>query len=107
MLKGILDQIQQNVFGQELYPTLEEKAANLLYMLVKDHIYFDGNKRLAAILFLEFLNRNQALYDEERNMVLSNDALVAITLMLAESRPDEKDIMVNIIMNLLINNSKN
>ena len=102
MLKGILDQIQQNVFGQELYPTLEEKAANLLYMLVKDHIYFDGNKRLAAILFLEFLNRNHALYDENGNKILSNDALVAITLMIAESRPEEKDIMVDIVMNLLV-----
>lgn len=102
MLKGILDQIQQNVFGQELYPTLEEKAANLLYMLVKDHIYFDGNKRLAAILFLEFLNRNHALYDENRNKVLSNDALVAITLMIAESKSEEKEMMVDIVMNLLV-----
>lgn len=106
MLKGILDQIQQNVFGKELYPTLEEKAANLLYMLVKDHIYFDGNKRLAAILFLEFLNRNHALYDEERNKVLSNDALVAITLMIAESKPEEKDMMVDIVMNLLVSSPK-
>lgn len=102
MLKGILDQIQQNVFGQELYPTLEEKAANLLYMLVKDHIYFDGNKRLAAILFLEFLNQNHALYDKNRNKILSNDALVAITLMIAESKSEEKDIMVDIVMNLLV-----
>lgn len=102
MLKGILDQIQQNVFGQELYPTLEEKAANFLYMLVKDHIYFDGNKRLAAILFLEFLNRNNALYDEEKNKVLSSDALVAVTLMIAESKAEEKDIMVDIVMNLLV-----
>lgn len=102
MLKGILDQIQQNVFGKELYPTLEEKAANFLYMLVKDHIYFDGNKRLAAILFLEFLNRNQALYDENRNMILSNGALVAVTLMIAESKSEEKDIMVDIVMNLLV-----
>lgn len=102
MLRGILDQIQQNVFGRELYPTLEEKAANLLYMLVKDHIYFDGNKRLAAILFLEFLNRNHALFDVDRNMVLSNDALVAITLMIAESKPEEKEMMVDIVMNLLV-----
>lgn len=102
LLKGILDQIQQNVFGRELYPTLEEKAANLLYMLVKDHIYFDGNKRLAAILFLEFLNRNHALFDVDRNMVLSNDALVAITLMIVESKPEEKEMMVDIVMNLLV-----
>ena len=102
MLRGILDQIQQNVFGRELYPTLEEKAANLLYMLVKDHIYFDGNKRLAAILFLEFLNQNHALFDVDRNMVLSNDALVAITLMIAESKPEEKEMMVDIVMNLLV-----
>ena len=74
----------------------------MLDMLVKDHIYFDGNKRLAAILFLEFLNRNHALFDVDRNMVLSNDALVAITLMIAESKPEEKEMMVDIVINLLV-----
>lgn len=100
-LKGILNQIKQNVFGQELYPTVEEKAANLLYMLIKDHIYFDGNKRIAAILFLEFLNRNHILYKENKP-VLSNGTLVAITLMIACSHAEEKDIFVNIVMNLLL-----
>ena len=102
MLKGILDQIKQHVFGQELYPSLEEKAANLLYMLVKDHIYFDGNKRLAAIMFLEFLNQNHMLFKNNKR-IISNDALVAITLMIAQSNPIEKDVMVNIVMNLLVN----
>lgn len=101
-LKGILDQIKQNVFGQELYPTVEEKAANLLYMLIKDHIYFDGNKRIAAVLFLEFLNRNHILNKDDGNPVLSNGALVAITLMIACSRAEEKDIFVDIVMNLLL-----
>ena len=82
---------KSDLFGKELYS-----------ILVKDHIYFDGNKRLAAILFLEFLNRNHALLDEEKNMVLSNDALVAITLMIAESKPQEKEMMVDIVMNLLV-----
>ena len=101
MLRGILNQIKQNVFGVELYPSLEEKAANLLYMLVKDHIYYDGNKRLASIIFLEFLNRNHALYHKNHTKVLSNAALVAITLLIAISNPIEKEVMVNIVMNLL------
>lgn len=103
-LKGILDQIKQNIFGEELYPTVEEKAANLLYMLIKDHIYFDGNKRIASVLFLEFLNRNFILYKEDNKPVLSNGALVAITIMIACSRAEEKDIFVDIIMNLLLEN---
>lgn len=101
-LQGILDQIKQNVFGLELYPSVEEKAVNLLYMLVKDHIYFDGNKRIAAILFLEFLNRNRLLYKKDGNLILSNAALVAITLMIACSNPLEKDIIVNLVSNLLV-----
>lgn len=101
MLKGILNQIKQHVFGEELYPSLEEKAANLLYMLVKDHIYYDGNKRIAAILFLEFLNQNLILYNSNNMKILSNSTLVAVTLMIACSSPDEKEIFISIIMNLL------
>lgn len=83
-----------------MYPSLEEIAANLLYFMVKDHPYVDGCKRIAASLFLEFLARNGALYYEGKKRI-SDGALVAITLMIAESNPKEKDIMVNLVMNLL------
>ena len=80
--------------------TYEEKAANLLYFMIKDHPYADGCKRIAASLFLEFLARNNALYRDD-SKIISDGALVAITLMIAESRPEEKDIMVNLVMNFL------
>lgn len=100
-LDGILSIIYQNVFGQEAYPSLEDKAAHLLYFLVKDHPFYDGCKRIAATLFLEFLNRNHALI-KNGQLILSNDALVAITLLTAESNPEEMEIIVSVIMNLLI-----
>lgn len=103
MLKGILNQIKQNVFGQELYPTIEEKASNLLYMLVKDHIYFDGNKRIASIIFLEFLNQNNILHNEKGEKIISNGALVATVLMIACSRAEEKEIITGVVNNLLSN----
>ena len=92
--------VYQSVFGGDVYPPLEEKAANLLYFMIKDHPYADGCKRIAASLFLEFLVRNNALYRDDRK-IISDGALVAITLMIAESRPEEKDIMVNLVMNFL------
>ena len=92
--------VYQSVFGGDVYPSLEEKAANLLYFMIKDHPYADGCKRIAASLFLEFLARNNALYRDD-NKIISDGALVAITLMIAESRPEEKDIMVNLVMNFL------
>jgi len=99
-LEGILAAVYQNVFGTEVYPSIEEKAANLLYFLIKDHPFADGCKRIGASIFLEFLNKNKALYKEGKQ-VISNSALVAITLMVTESRPEEKDIMVTLIMNFL------
>lgn len=99
-LEGILSTIHQHVFGKELYPTLEEKAANLLYFLIKDHPFVDGCKRIAATLFLEFLNKNHALF-KNNELVISSSALVAIALMLAESKPEEKEIMVSLVMNFL------
>lgn len=99
-LEGILAAVYQNVFGTEVYPSIEEKAANLLYFLIKDHPFADGCKRIGASIFLEFLNKNKVLYKEGKQ-VISNSALVAITLMVAESRPEEKDIMVTLIMNFL------
>ena len=99
-VEGILAAVYQNVFGGDVYPSLEEKAANLLYFMIKDHPYADGCKRIAASLFLEFLVRNNALYKDGQKRI-SDGALVAITLMIAESEPKEKDIMVHLVMNLL------
>lgn len=99
-LNGILAAVYQNVFGQEVYPSIEEKAANLLYFLIKDHPFADGCKRIGATLFLEFLNKNKYLIVNGRQTI-SNSALVAITLLIAESKPEEKDIMVKLVMNFL------
>ena len=99
-VEGILAAVYQSVFGGDVYPSLEEKAANLLYFMIKDHPYADGCKRIAASLFLEFLNKNNFLYKDGTKRI-SDGAMVAITLMIAESTPSEKDIMVNLVMNLL------
>ena len=99
-VEGIIAAVYQSVFGGDVYPTLEEKAANLLYFMIKDHPFADGCKRIAASLFLEFLNRNNALFKNGQK-VISDGALVAITLMIAESDPKEKDIMTTLVMNLL------
>ena len=99
-VEGIIAAVYQSAFGEDAYPTLEEKAANLLYFMIKDHPYADGCKRIAASLFLEFLGKNNALIRGGKK-VISDGALVAITLMIAESRPEEKDIMVALVMNFL------
>lgn len=99
-LNGILAAVYQNVFGQELYPSIEEKAGNLLYFLIKDHPFADVCKRIGATIFLEFLNKNNHLIIEG-TPIISNSALVAITLMIAESRPEEKETMVSLVMNFL------
>ncbi|MCR5149317.1 MAG: virulence RhuM family protein [Eubacterium sp.] len=99
-VNGIISAIYQSAFGQDAYPTIEEKAANLLYFMIKDHPFADGCKRIAASLFLEFLDRNQALIKDGSKRI-GDGELVAITLMIAESNPDEKDIMVKLVMNLL------
>ena len=100
-LNGIIEQVYQNVFVQELYPSIEEKAAHLLYFLVKDHPFADGCKRIAATLFINFLFRNNHLYRNNKQ-IISNEALVAITILTAESNPNEMDIIINLIMNLLV-----
>ena len=100
-LNGIIEQVYQNVFGQELYPSIEEKAAHLLYFLVKDHPFADGCKRIAATLFINFLFRNNHLYRNNKQ-IISNEALVAITILTAESNPNEMDIIIKLIMNLLV-----
>ncbi|WP_273477822.1 RhuM family protein [Faecalicoccus acidiformans] len=101
-LNGILAAVYQNVFGQELYPSIEEKAAHLLYFLIKDHPFVDGCKRIGATIFLEFLNKNHHLIIDGRQTI-SDSALVEITLMIAESRPEGKETMVKLVMNFLSN----
>ena len=93
-LNGILEAIEQTVFGQEVYSYLEEKASNLLYFLVKDHPFVDGCKRIAASLFIIYLHKNNSLY-------ISNGTLVSLVLLIAESKPEEKDIMIKVIMSIL------
>ena len=100
-LEGILAAVYQDVFGQEVYPSLEDKAAHLLYFLVKDHPFYDGCKRIAATLFLEFLNKNNALV-KNGHLAISNDALAALTLLTAESNPEEIETIVAVIMNILV-----
>ena len=100
-LNGIIAQIYQEVFGQQLYPSVEEKAAHLLYFLVKDHPFVDGCKRIAATLFINFLFKNKILYKNNRQ-IISNEALVALTILTAESSPDEMEIIVKLITNLLV-----
>lgn len=100
-LNGIIAQVYQNVFGQELYPSVEEKAAHLLYFLVKDHPFADGCKRIAATLFINFLFKTNHLYRNNKQ-IISNEALVAITILTAESSPSEMEIIVKLIMNLLV-----
>ncbi len=99
-LNGILAAVYQNVFGQELYPSIEEKAANLLYFLIKDHPFTDGCKRIGATIFLEFLNKNHHLIIDGKQ-IISDSALVAVTLMIAESRSQEKETMVRLVMTFL------
>jgi len=101
-LAGALGAIMQTFGGEDLYPGLEEKAAHLLYFVVKNHAFVDGNKRIAAALFLWFLERNGALLKDDGTLRVSNAALVALTLMIAESRPDEKEVLVRIVMHLLV-----
>lgn len=103
--KSSLETIYQTFDGIDLYPTFEEKAANLLYYIVKNHSFSDGNKRIAAGLFVYFLDMNNKLLNEEGNKRIGDNALVAITIMIAESKSDEKDMMVKLVVNLI--NNKN
>ena len=98
--KGSIGDIYQTFDGQEIYPSLQEKAANLLYFVVKNHSFLDGNKRIAATIFLYFLNCNGALFVNGRKTI-GDSTLVAITIMIAESKPAEKDAMVALVMNFL------
>ena len=99
--KSSIGQIYQTFGGEELYPSVEEKAAMLLYLVTKNHSFSDGNKRIAATLFLWFLNNNGVLYREDGSKRIADNTLVALTLMIAESRTEEKDVMVKVVVNLI------
>ena len=99
--KSSIGQIYQTFGGEELYPSVEEKAAMLLYLVTKNHSFSDGNKRIAATLFLWFLNNNGVLYRPDGTKRLADNTLVALTLMIAESRTEEKDVMVKVVVNLI------
>jgi len=100
-LAGIIKNIYQTFKGKELYPSLEEKAAHLLYFIVKDHPFIDGNKRIASFLFVYFLDKNNFLYKENRERKINDNALTALTLLIAVSEPKDKDILIKIITNLI------
>ena len=98
--KGSIGNIYKSLGGQEIYPTLEEKAANLLYLVTKNHSFLDGNKRIAATMFLYFLDRNGVLFANGEKLI-EDHTLVALTIMIAESRPEEKEMMISVIMNCI------
>ena len=100
--KGSIGNIYQSFGGQDIYPSIEEKAANLLYLITKNHSFSDGNKRIAAAMFLYFLDRNGMLFNYEGNKLIEDHTLVALTIMIAESRPEEKEIMISVIMNCIV-----
>ncbi len=103
--KGSIGNIYQSFAGAEIYPSLEEKAANLLYFVTKNHSFFDGNKRIAATIFLYFLDKNGALFHEGQKLI-DDHTLVALTIMIAESKPNEKEMMISVVMNCMNNRMK-
>ena len=98
--KGSIGNIYQSFGGRDIYDSLEEKAANLLYFVTKNHSFYDGNKRIAATMFLYFLDQNGVLFQDGRKLI-EDYTLVALTIMIAESRPEEKEMMISVIMNCL------
>lgn len=103
--KSSIGQIYQTFAGEDLYPSVEEKAAMLLYLVVKNHSFSDGNKRIAAMLFLWFMEKNGILYGEDGRKRIADNTLVALTLMIAESRTEEKNVMVKVVVNLINKNN--
>lgn len=99
--QGSLAAIYQTFDGHYVYPSVEEKAANLLYFVIKNHSFSDGNKRIAAFLFVWFMEKNNILYRVDGSKRIGDNALVAITLMIAESKPEEKDMMIKVVVNLI------
>jgi prophage maintenance system killer protein len=103
--RGSLGAIYQTAFGEEVYPSIEEKGAHLLYFVVKNHSFSDGNKRIAAAIFIYFMEANKILYRENGSKRIADNTLVAITLMIAESKPTEKDTIVKVLVNLINENN--
>ncbi len=101
-LKAILGAIYQSFDGKDVYPSIQEKAANFFYMIIKNHVFIDGNKRIAATLFIYFLDYYKILYKDEKQ-IIDNNTLVALTLLIAQSNPKEKEILIDLIMNFLVN----
>jgi len=99
-LKSIINDIYQTFDGKDLYESIEEKAANLLYLIIKNHIFIDGNKRVAACLFIYFLDSYSILY-KENTQIIDNNALTSLTLLIAQSKPKEKDVLIDLVMNFL------
>lgn len=99
--KGTIGNIYQSFSGFDIYPTIEEKAANLLYLVTKNHSFIDGNKRIAAAMFLYFLEKNNMLFDVNEHKLIDDHTLVALVIMIAESMPDEKEIMISVVMNCI------
>ncbi|HNC85347.1 MAG TPA: Fic family protein, partial [Agitococcus sp.] len=100
-LAAIWGNLEQSIFGEPAYPSIEAKAAHLLYFIIKNHPLTDGNKRTAAFLFVDFLHRNQRLFDENGSPIINDIGLAALALLVAESRPDDKDILIKLIMTML------
>jgi len=98
--KGSIGNIYQSFSGQEIYESLEEKAANLLYFVTKNHSFYDGNKRIAATMFLYFLDKNGVLFEGGKKLI-EDHTLVALTIMIAESKPEEKEMMISVVMNCM------
>lgn len=101
-LSSSLNTIMQSFDGKDLYPSVEEKAANLLYFLVKNHSFVDGNKRIAAAVFLRFADKNKLIYDKDGHKRIAENALVAMTLMIAESKPKEREVITAMVTNLIV-----
>ena len=101
-LRSIINDIYQSFDGVDLYKTIEEKAANFFYLIIKNHVFIDGNKRIAATLFIYFLNYYSILYKNDRQ-IIDNNTLVALTLLIASSNPKEKNILVDLVINFLVN----
>ena len=100
-LAALLGNLEQSVFGEPAYPTIQSKAAHLLYFVVKNHPFADGNKRSGAFLFIDFLHRNQQLYNQQGHAIINDTGLAALTLLVAASAPEQKETLIRLIMNML------
>jgi len=105
-LSALLGNLNQSIFGEAAYPTIESKAAHLLYFVVKNHPFTDGNKRSGAFLFVDFLHRNQRLYNVQGHPCINDTGLAALTLLVAESKPDQKETLIRLMMNMLAQEAK-